>query len=216
MNSCHYNRSFHRIPKWQTMRILSGILEGESFILVATEETPLKGRTRLNMRRHEVEGGSLVSSRLVQWTSNSSGGSREDGKSGKSALVQMKRENQNPRCNPSFQPAIFFFLSSLVRLLSALCDLSLSLFPPSLSPFILSFSPSFLRHRTLYTIDFCAPSVSESFVVPLREILRVKNLHSTRQCIEKKWERERERERVTWWFLLVLGSPLYCECNENK
>lgn len=130
------------------MRILSGILEGESFILVATEETPLKGRTRLNMRRHEVEGGSLVSSRLVQWTSNSSGGSREDGKSGKSALVQMKRENQNPRCNPSFQPAIFFFfLSSLVRLLSALCDLSLS-FLPSLSPFILSFSPSFLRHRT--------------------------------------------------------------------
>lgn len=112
------------------MRILSGILEGESFILMATEETPLKGRTRLNMRRHEVEGGSLVSSRLVQWTSNSSGGSREDGKSGKSALVQMKRENQNPRCNPSFQPAIFFFLSSLVRLLSALCDLSLSLFPP--------------------------------------------------------------------------------------
>lgn len=90
------------------MRILSGILEGESFILLATEETPLKGRTRLNMRRHEVEGGSLVSSRLVQWTSNSSGGSREDGKSGKSALVQMKRENQNPRCNPSFQPAIFF------------------------------------------------------------------------------------------------------------
>lgn len=169
------------------MRILSGILEGESFILVATEETPLKGRTRLNMRRHEVEGGSLVSSRLVQWTSNSSGGSREDGKSGKSALVQMKRENQNPRCNPSFQPAIFFFpLLSCSLALRTLRSLSLSLFSPSLSLFILSFSPSFLRHRTLYTIDFCAPSVSESLVVPLREILRVKNLHSTRQCIEKK------------------------------
>lgn len=150
MNSCHYNRSFHRIPKWQAMRILSGILEGESFIFLATEETPLKGRTRLNMRRHEVEGGSLVSSRLVQWTSNSSGGSREDGKSGKSALVQMKRENQNPRCNPSFQPAIFFFfsLSSLVRLLSALCDLSL---PPS-PIHSLFLSSSFLRHRTLYTL----------------------------------------------------------------
>lgn len=176
------------------MRILSGILEGESFILLATEETPLKGRTRLNMRRHEVEGGSLVSSRLVQWTSNSSGGSREDGKSGKSALVQMKRENQNPRCNPSFQPAIFFS-SPLLFACSPHFAISLSL-SPFLSPFILSFSPSFLRHRTLYTlytIDF-APSVSESLVVPLREILRVENLHSTRQCDAlKKNERERER-----------------------
>lgn len=126
----------------------------------------------------------------------------------------MKRENQNPRCNPSFQPAIFFFLSSLVRLLSALCDLSLSL---SLSPFplfILSFSPSFLRHRTLYTlytIDFCAPSVSESLVVPLREILRVKNLHSTRQCDAlKKNEREREikSEREEKGNVMIPRSPL--------
>lgn len=128
------------------MRILSGILEGESFILVATEETPLKGRTRLNMRRHEVEGGSLVSSRLVQWTSNSSGGSREDGKSGKSALVQMKRENQNPRCNPSFQPAIFFFsLLSCSLALRTLRSLSLSFSPlpfPIHSLFLSIFSTS--------------------------------------------------------------------------
>ncbi|KOX74817.1 hypothetical protein WN51_13633 [Melipona quadrifasciata] len=38
-------------------QILSGILGGESFVPVATEETPLKGRTRLNMRRHEVGKG---------------------------------------------------------------------------------------------------------------------------------------------------------------
>ena len=138
------------------MRILSGILEGESFILLATEETPLKGRTRLNMRRHEVEGGSLVSSRLVQWTSNSSGGSREDGKSGKSALVQMKRENQNPRCNPSFQPAIFFFLSSLVRLLRTLRSLSLS--PPS---FPHSFS---LSLHLFYVIEPSIPSIRSTSV----------------------------------------------------
>lgn len=179
------------------MRILSGILEGESFILLATEETPLKGRTRLNMRRHEVEGGSLVSSRLVQWTSNSSGGSREDGKSGKSALVQMKRENQNPRCNPSFQPAIFFFFSPLLSCSLALRTLR-SLSPPLLPPFILSFSLHLfyvIEPSIPYTIDFCAPSVSESLVVPLREILRVKNLHSTRQCDAlKKNERERGKE----------------------
>lgn len=157
MNSCHYNRSFHRIPKWQTMRILSGILEGESFILMATEETPLKGRTRLNMRRHEVEGGSLVSSRLVQWTSNSSGGSREDGKSGKSALVQMKRENQNPRCNPSFQPAIFFFSSPLLFACSPhfAISLSLSLSP---SPFPHSFS---LSLHLFYVIE---PSIRSTSV----------------------------------------------------
>lgn len=139
------------------MRILSGILEGESFILMATEETPLKGRTRLNMRRHEVEGGSLVSSRLVQWTSNSSGGSREDGKSGKSALVQMKRENQNPRCNPSFQPAIFFFSSPLLFACSPhfAISLSLSLSP---SPFPHSFS---LSLHLFYVIE---PSIRSTSV----------------------------------------------------
>lgn len=151
MNSCHYNRSFHRIPKWQAMRILSGILEGESFIFLATEETPLKGRTRLNMRRHEVEGGSLVSSRLVQWTSNSSGGSREDGKSGKSALVQMKRENQNPRCNPSFQPAIFFFFFPLLSCSLALRTLR-SLSPPFPHSFSLSLSIFSTSSNPLYPI----------------------------------------------------------------
>lgn len=85
---------------------------------------------RLNMRRHEVEGrrGEMERERrnrpdlslalisvLAQWTSNSNAGSRrgKDGKSGNRLFVQMKRENQNPRCNPSFQTAIFFF--ALVR-----------------------------------------------------------------------------------------------------
>lgn len=143
------------------MRILSGILEGESFILMATEETPLKGRTRLNMRRHEVEGGSLVSSRLVQWTSNSSGGSREDGKSGKSALVQMKRENQNPRCNPSFQPAIFFFSSPLLFACSPHFAISLSLFFPP--PFPHSFS---LFLHLFYVIEPSIRSTSVSRLSP--------------------------------------------------
>lgn len=191
------------------MRILSGILEGESFIFLATEETPLKGRTRLNMRRHEVEGGSLVSSRLVQWTSNSSGGSREDGKSGKSALVQMKRENQNPRCNPSFQPAIFFFFPSPL-LFACSPHFAISLSP--LPPFILSFSLHLfyvIEPSIPYTIDFCAPSVSESLVVPLREILRVKNLHSTRQCDALKKMRERERGKKEKGNAMIPRSRLY-------
>lgn len=209
MNSCHYNRSFHRIPKWQAMRILSGILEGESFILLATEETPLKGRTRLNMRRHEVEGGSLVSSRLVQWTSNSSGGSREDGKSGKSALVQMKRENQNPRCNPSFQPAIFFS-SPLLFACSPHFAISLSLLLPFPihSLFLSIFSTSSNPLYPLYDRLLCPVCLRKPRGTLARNFKGWKlALDSTMRCIEKKWERERKRERVTWWFL-VLGSPL--------
>lgn len=105
---------------------------------------------RLNMRCHEVEEGkwrerererrdrpdpSPALVLLVQWTSNSSAGSRrgKDGKSGNRLFVQMKRENQNPRCNPSFQTAIFFCRSRSLALRMRTFCLSLS------SSFLLSF-----------------------------------------------------------------------------
>lgn len=167
--------------KMTAAQVLSSILGGESFILLVTEETPLKGRTRLNMRRHEVgaEDESRLVSSLVQWTSNSSGGScrRKDGKSGNRLWSRWNAKTKIPDVILPFSLR-FFFLFSLVR--SALCDLS----PLALSLSFYLFDP--LRHRTLYTIDFCAPSVSKSFVVPLHEILRVKNLLSTRQWVTRR------------------------------
>lgn len=116
---------------------------------------------RLNMRRHEVEGrrggdgekererrnrpdlSLALISVLAQWTSNSSAGSRrgKDGKSGNRLFVQMKRENQNPRCNPSFQTAIFFSLSFVRPTHRRIRTLCLSL-PFS---FLLSFIPRIIQ-----------------------------------------------------------------------
>ena len=169
-------------------QVLSSILGGESFILLVTEETPLKGRTRLNMRRHEVgaEDESRLVSSLVQWTSNSSGGScrRKDGKSGNRLWSRWNAKTKIPDVILPFSLR-FFFLLSLVR--SALCDLS-----PLSTPLLLSLSLSLSIFSILCVIEpsirstSVPPSVSKSFVVPLHKILRVKNLLSTRQWVTRR------------------------------
>lgn len=163
---------------------------------------------RLNMRRHEVEGrrggdgkkererrnrpdlSLALISVLAQWTSNSSAGSRrgKDGKSGNRLFVQMKRENQNPRCNPSFQTAIFFSLSFVrpthrrIRTLSLSSFLILALFHSTHHPTLGAFAST------------SAPRLSpKDRRVPQSEILRVKKLHSTRQYTLQKKKKEKMR-----------------------
>lgn len=146
------------------------------------------------MRRHEVGGEEEVEptslalvSVLAQWTSNSSAGPRcgKDGKSGNRLFVQMKRENQNPRCNPSFQPAIFFRSRSLtphVHTYICVYTLTLSL----LLFFILRIiQPSERSRRLLHPV--CLRKVG----APQPEILRVKKLHSTQQYVTKKKKKMR-------------------------
>lgn len=118
---------------------------------------------RLNIRCHEMGGGedgerkkslALV---FAQWTSNSSAGSRrgKDGKSGNRLFVQMKRENQNPRCNPSFQTAIFFSLSFHTQAHTCSIYLPLFLFPShscSLSHSTQHIQPSAHSRRLLHPV----------------------------------------------------------------
>lgn len=152
-------------------------------------------------RRGEVEGERrnrsdptpiLRPSILVQWTSNSSAGSRrgKDGKSGNRLFVQMKRENQNPRCNPSFQTAIFCCRSRSLAL-------RIRTYFPSLSFFlILALFHSISHHPTPSAFaSTSAPRLSpKGRRVPQSEVLRVKKLHSTRQYTLPKAKKEKVRQ----------------------
>lgn len=149
------------------------------------------------MRRHEVGGEEIGSISLALSSLYSHNGhlirvpvlvagkteNREIGFS-----VQMKRENQNPRCNPSFQPAIFFSLSFARPTRTRVYTLSLSLFLSLLLSFILRIiQPSERSHRLLRPV--CLRKVG----APQPEILRVKKLHSTRQYVTKKKKMRRMR-----------------------
>lgn len=80
----------------------------------------LKGRMKLNMRRHAV---SATFSMFAQWTSNSRG-ARKSGNRKIGFRPDERRENQNPQCNPSIHGAISPFFFSRARERSHIRQLS--------------------------------------------------------------------------------------------
>lgn len=126
----------------------------------------LKGRMKLNMRRHAV---SATFSMFAQWTPNSRG-ARKSGNRKIGFRPDERRENQNPQCNPSIHGAISLFFSR-VHILSPISTLDIYPHPKK--------KRKKVYHDARTAECVLHPSQKERNKIFFSLFLRVKKPHST-------------------------------------